>query len=39
MFEAPTNDVARDAMKRAHEERSQAIRDVWHWLFPSGMSR
>jgi hypothetical protein len=39
MFEVPINDIAREAMKRAHEERSQVIRNAWQWLFPSATSR
>ncbi len=35
MMEATTNPAARDAMQRAHEERAQAIRDAWNWLFPT----
>ena len=39
MFEASTDKTVRNAMQRAHEERSKAIRDAWHWLFPSANSR
>ncbi len=39
MIEAPTNENARQAMQRAHEERSQALRDAWSWLFSSHVSR
>ena len=39
MIEATTNEKARHAMQRAHEERSQALRDAWHWLFHSNGSR
>lgn len=34
MFEAPTNTETRNAMQRAHEERAQAMKDAWRWLFP-----
>lgn len=33
MIEATTNTAARSAMQRAHEERAQAMRDAWNWLF------
>ena len=39
MFEAATTHETRNAMKRAHEERAQAMRDAWHWLFPNKGSR
>jgi hypothetical protein len=35
MFEAPTTSTARSAMQRAHEERAQAMRNAWRWLFPT----
>ncbi len=35
MLEATTNPIARTAMQRAHEERAQAMRDAWRWLFAS----
>lgn len=35
MFEASTDATTRDAMQRAHEERAQAMKGAWHWLFPS----
>ena len=35
MFEATANQQARSAMQRAHEERAQAMRDAWRWLFDS----
>lgn len=35
MIEAPINEKARIAMKRAHEERGQILRDAWQWLFAS----
>lgn len=39
MIEAATSENLRKAMERAHEERSQALRDAWHWLFPSNKAR
>lgn len=39
MIEAPTDQNTRDALKRAHEERGQVLRDAWRWLFPSTDSR
>jgi hypothetical protein len=33
MIEATSNPSARSAMNRAHEERAQAMRDAWNWLF------
>ena len=39
MIEATTNQTARNAMQRAHEERAQAMRDAWNWLFASKVSR
>lgn len=38
-MEAPTTERSRIAMKRAHEERSLALKAAWHWLFPSRKSR
>ena len=35
MLEATTNPTTRTAMQRAHEERAQAMRDAWRWLFHS----
>lgn len=35
MFEATTTSGTRDAIHKAHEERAQALRDAWHWLFAS----
>lgn len=35
MFETPTNTLMRNAMIRAHEERAQAMKDAWNWLFSS----
>jgi hypothetical protein len=35
MIEAPITTTSRNAMIRAHEERAQAMRDAWRWLFPS----
>ncbi len=35
MIEATTNPAARNAMNAAHEERAQAMRDAWRWLFGS----
>lgn len=35
MFEATTNRDTRNAMQRAHEERAQAMKDAWNWLFHS----
>lgn len=35
MFEATTDRITRNAMQRAHEERAQAMKSAWHWLFPS----
>ena len=35
MIEAPITTTARNAMQRAHEERAQAMRDAWRWLFPT----
>jgi hypothetical protein len=39
MIEAPTTENTRRAMERAHEERAQAMRDAWNWLFHSNSSR
>lgn len=39
MIEVSVDNRARAAMKRAHEERSQVLRDAWHWLFPSRTPR
>lgn len=39
MIEAPTTERTREAMKRAHEERSLALKAAWHWLFPSNGAR
>ncbi len=39
MIEAATTERSRIAMKRAHEERSLALKAAWHWLFPSTTSR
>lgn len=33
MFEATTRRDTRDAMQRAHEERAQAMKSAWNWLF------
>lgn len=35
MFEATTHRDTRDAMQRAHEERAQAMKAAWQWLFSS----
>lgn len=35
MFETPTNATTRAAIERAHQERSQALRNAWGWLFAS----
>ena len=35
MIEATTHTATRKAMQRAHEERAQAMRDAWLWLFPA----
>ncbi len=35
MFEAATDTATRNAMQRAHEERAQAMKDAWSWLFSS----
>lgn len=34
MIEAATSEDIRAAMERAHQERSQALRAAWHWIFP-----
>lgn len=39
MIEAPTRQIHREAMQRAHEERGQIVRDAWNWLFPSNSAR
>jgi len=39
MFEASTSRTAKNAMQRAHEERAQAMKDAWNWLFASTRSR
>lgn len=39
MIETPTNEKTRAAMERAHEERSRALVEAWHWLFPSSGAR
>ena len=39
MIEASTTERSRIAMKRAHEERSLALKAAWHWLFPYKTSR
>jgi hypothetical protein len=39
MIEAPTTERSRTALRRAHESRGQALRDVWHWLFHSADAR
>lgn len=39
MIEAPTNPTHRAALKRAHEERGQVVRDAWSWLFTSNSAR
>ena len=39
MFEAATDKKTRDAIQRAHDERSQVLRDAWQWLFPFADAR
>lgn len=39
MLEATTTQETKNAIKRAHQERSQMLRDAWTWLFPSGIDR
>lgn len=39
MIEASTNRSTKTAMHRAHEERAQAMKDAWNWLFASNRSR
>ena len=33
MLEATTNEAIRTAIRKAHEERAQASRDFWGWMF------
>lgn len=33
MTEATSNPATKNAMQRAHEERAQAMKDAWSWLF------
>lgn len=35
MIEATTNPAARNAMKKAHAERSEALSTAWNWLVRS----
>ena len=35
MIEATTNPAARDAMKKAHADRSEALSTAWKWLVRS----
>lgn len=39
MIEATTNVNTREAIRRAHEERAQAARHAWAWLFHPATSR
>ncbi len=32
MIEAPTNVRTQDAMRAAHEARSEALKEMWRWL-------
>lgn len=36
MFEAPTDTQMRKAMRAAHQERADALRQIFGWLFRSG---
>jgi len=33
MFEATTNQAARNAIQTAHAERGRAVAKIWSWLF------
>jgi hypothetical protein len=39
MFEVAMSPEAREAIKRAHVERSRAAKSAFEWLFPSKTSR
>jgi hypothetical protein len=39
MFEASSTRETYNAMQRAHEERAQAMKDAWNWLFSGNKTR
>jgi hypothetical protein len=39
MIEASANPDTRRAMQAAREERAQAMKNAWQWLFSSSVSR